>query len=281
MCDIQHFILTRFNLLLWQRDKEGAPVRTQSWLEHRFTLFESFSLPSLMRQTNQGFIWIVLFDSTTPEKYRQRIAGYKDICPQFEPVFVAPERGRFFANVFRDEMVKRLEASRIISTYLDNDDALNVRFVEDLRRRVVSLADGTFIRYSDGYQYYTKGQFVTRICYPKNHFVSVLERGNPTTLKGIYGYGGHFHIDENKTARIENIEGLPMWCEVVHEKNMINDANFFIGTRTVKDKDVLRRDFALEVPVDNTATVYVMKFLPRYAKTFVRRARNRLFGRKW
>lgn len=37
--DLQHFILTRFNLLIFNKDKKGQKVRSASWLEHRFALF--------------------------------------------------------------------------------------------------------------------------------------------------------------------------------------------------------------------------------------------------
>ena len=278
---MQHFLLTRFNILLWSKDKEGNAVRNVKWLEHRFALFERYCLPSVVHQTCQDFEWIVLFDSKTPERFRARIDAYKKACPQLVPVFVEPERGRYFANIFRDEIVKRLKGERVLTTYLDNDDALNVRFVVDLQQRAESLADGTFIRYSDGYQFYTEGGFMLRIHYPRNHFVSVVEKGDPATVRGIFGYGGHFHIDENKQARIENVARLPMWCEVVHEKNMINDANFIIGTRVVRDKNAMREGFAVDEDVETGAGVYWLKFLPRYIRTFVKRAKNKLFGRKW
>lgn len=278
---MQHFILTRFNILLWSKDKEGNAVRNVQWLEHRFALFKQYCLPSLMHQTCQNFEWIVLFDSKTPERFRAKIDAYQKMCPQILPVFVKPERGRYFATIFRDEMVKRLSGERVLSTYLDNDDALNVRFVEDLQRRAESLADGTFIRYSDGYQYYTEEQFMLRIHYPRNHFVSVVEKGDPSTIKGIFGYGRHFYIDVIAGVRIETVSGLPMWCEVVHEKNMINDANFLIGTKVIKDKKVLREIFSVNEDVDAGMGVYCFKFLPRYMRTFMKRAKNKLFGRKW
>jgi len=223
----------------------------------------------------------VLFDSTTPEPFLEKIDEYKKICTQYVPVMVAPERGRHFAAIFRDEIVKRMTGERVLSTYLDNDDALNVRFVEDIQLRAESLADGTFIRYSDGYQFYTEGDFLTQIHYTKNHFVSVVERGVPSAVKGIFGYGGHYHIDEIEAVKVENVENARMWCEVVHERNMINDANFLIGTKVVRDKDRLRRDFALDVDVDAGMGVYVLKFLPRYLRTFVKRAKNKLFGHQW
>lgn len=279
--ELQHFFLTRFNLLLWQKDKEGIPVRTTNWLDHRFMLFEKFCLPSIKNQTCQEFEWIVLFDSSTPEKYKERVYGYRKECLQLTPVFVAPERGRYFAEIFKEEINKRLVAKSVVSTYLDNDDALNVRFVEDLQQRALQASEGRFFYYDKGCQYYTEDKYLLQIHYPKNHFVSVVEKGNMNSVKGIFGYGRHYYIDTIKGAKIEHVKTDPMWCEVVHEKNMINDANFLLGTKMVKDSDSFRKYFAVDEEISTGMGVYVFKFLPRYMNTFVKRAKYRLLGRKW
>ncbi len=278
--ELQHFILTRFNLLLWNKDKEGFKVRSIKWLEHRFNLFEKYCLPSLKSQTCQDFEWIVLFDSTTPDKYKARIVEYQKKCPQLIPVYVEPEKGRYFAEIFRRVIVKRLNAKRVVSTYLDNDDARNVRFVEDLQRKALPVNEGTFINYNDGYQYYSEDGYLMRIHYPTNHFVSVVERGNPSTIRGIFGYGGHAHLGEIKGVQIVHIKNQPMWCEVVHGKNMVNDA-YFLKAKMVKDGNLLSREFGIEEIVESSLGIYAFKFLPRYAKTFVRRAKERMFGRTW
>ena len=153
--------------------------------------------------------------------------------------------------------------------------------MEDLQQRALSAADGTFFYYDEGYQLYIDYNYMMMIHYPKNHFVSVVENGNPTTLKGIFGYGGHFHIDKIEGVKIERIKNQPMWCEVVHEKNMINDANFFIGTKMVRDSELLRREFAIDETVRTGIVIYLFRFLPRYCRTFVKRAKSKLFGRKW
>lgn len=279
--ELQHFLLTRFNLLLWRQDKEGGKVRTTKWLEHRFLLFEKYCLPSIKNQTCQNFEWIVLFDSMTPERFKARIESHQKECPQLKPVFVEPENGWRFAEIFRTEIVKRLIAKRVISTYLDNDDALNVRFVEDLRQRALGTSDGTFFYYDEGYQYYTDDKFLLQIHYPRNHFVSVVEGSNLSEVKGIFGYGRHYYLDRIEGATIEHIKTDPMWCEVVHKKNMLNDANFLIGTKMVKDCDLLRREFAIDETIKTEIVIYVLRFLPRYCRTFVKRAKNKLFGRKW
>ena len=276
---LQHFILTRFNLLLWQKNKEGSKVRTIKWLEHRFSLYEKYCFPSIKGQTCQDFEWIVLFDSKTPEPFMAKIADYQRECPQMIPVFVEPYNGRFFAEIFRTEIVKRLKAERVLTTYLDNDDALNVKFVEDLQHRALSLADGSFVYYKDGYQYYTDYKYLMQIHYPRNHFVSVVERGDPTTVKGIFGYGGHYHIDEIEGAKIERITDQPMWCEVIHGKNMLNDA-YFLGAKMIRDENRLRCEFAIEESVKYGIKLYVFRFLPRYLRTFVKRSK-RYIKRKW
>lgn len=277
---VQHFILTRFNLLLWNKDKEGRPVRSRKWLDNRFFLFEKYCLPSIKNQTCQDFEWIVLFDGTTPEEYKKKVENFQKECPQLVSVYVEPQNGRYFAEIFREEVVKRMISKRIITTYLDNDDALNIRFVEILQKRVESLNNGTFITFTDGYQFYTGYQYVMQIHYPRNHFMSVVEEGNSVTLKTIYGYGSHYYIDRIKGVRIEKVPNLPMWCEVIHERNMGNDA-YFLNVKMIKDNGLLRRDFAIDDYIRHSAMLYLCRFLPRYTKTFIRRARNRLFGREW
>ena len=186
---IQHFILTRFNIRIFTQDKNGKAVRTADWLEHRFEVFERYCLPSIAKQTCKDFEWIVLFDSETPSEYKEKLPGYREVCPQFIPVFVEPSKGRYFRQIFRETVVDRVNAERVLTTYLDNDDALSVRFVEDIQRRASSLLDGTFVFYTSGYQYFTEFGLMLHVHYKRNHFVSVVEAGYPATLKTIYGYG--------------------------------------------------------------------------------------------
>lgn len=277
---LQHFILTRFNLLLWQRDKEGQKVRTMKWLDHRFTMFERFCLPSIKSQTCQDFEWIVLLDSMTPDRFKNKIAEYQKDYPQFVPVYFEPENGHLFPQIFRDEVVKRLTAKRVITSYLDNDDALNVRYVEDVQQRASSVSDGTFINYTDGCQYFSDYGYMMRIRYPRNHFVSLVEGGDHATVKTVFRYGGHYCIAKIDGVKIEHVKNLPMWCEVIHERNMGNDA-YFIGAKMLKDKKTLRKNYGIDETVKYGIGIYLCRFIPRYCKTFVRRTKYYFFGRHW
>ncbi len=168
--------------------------------------------------------------------------------------------------------MKRMKAKRVLSTYLDNDDALNVKFVEDIQQRVSTVKDGTFINYDDGYQYYADDKFLMRVHYPTNHFVSVVEKGEAASLKGIFGYGSHATIKKIKGAKIECVKNLRMWCEVVHEKNVMNDAKF-LNAIMVKNENVLKSDFAIDDKLKYGIGIYLRRFLPRYIKTFAWRTK--------
>ena len=278
---LQHFILTRFNLLLWKKDKEGDSVRTREWLEHRFWLFEKYCLPSVINQTCNRFEWIVLFDSSTPDYFKDKISVFQAKCPQLKPVFVQPEKGRLFAEIFRQEVLKRQIAPRVITTYLDNDDALNTRFVEDVQKRAGEVQTVTFFNYTHGYQFYTDYKYLLQVHYPRNHFVSVVENGTTSMVKTIYGFGSHYYIDRINNVKIERVENDPMWCEVIHERNMGNDAYFLLGTQMIGDRGLLRARFGINEDVESGTGVYLFRFLPRYIRTFFRRVKYFFFGRHW
>lgn len=46
-----HYLLTRFNLALWQEDKNGQTIDRGEWIRKRLELFETYCLPSVAGQT--------------------------------------------------------------------------------------------------------------------------------------------------------------------------------------------------------------------------------------
>lgn len=49
---------------------------------------------------------------------------------------------------------------------------------------------------------------------------------------------------------------------------------YFLKARMVRDEDLLRREFAIDETVKSGFGLYVIKFLPRYGRTFVRRVKE-------
>lgn len=151
---MNHFILTRFNLRLWENDKKNAPVRTVEWLKERFILFEAYCLPSILTQTSQNFKWICLFDIDTPVEYRSN---------------------------FRMQIKQHAnpDDEHLITTYLDNDDCLRKDFVERIQKLSEHSPFNTVFSFKYGLQYFTTYNLAIKIPYPNNHFLSYYEKYTP------------------------------------------------------------------------------------------------------
>lgn len=263
-----HFLLTRFNLPLWKIDKTNKTIDRKKWLEERMMIFETYCLPSLASQTSKDFTWIILFDKNTPENIKEKFKAYKDKCPQIVGIYVNKEAAWHFCEIFIQIINRCLERTgfsdgdTILTTYLDNDDALNVRFVEDVQQCAEYSGNGTVINYDKGCQYFSKYDVLADVTYCNNHFLTVKEVISSKSLhlgiRTCYGYGSHAFIEKKKMAKVCHIKtDIPMWLELVHNGNVINDVNikFHPHIRT-NDPDTLKREFGLNKIVRNTNRVY-------------------------
>lgn len=246
MKNFRHFIITRFNLPLYAKDKKNSPTRTDGWLRDRFGIFEAYCLPSVAAQECRDFTWLCLFDADTPGEYRERIEGYRGTCPAFTPVFYDGRQTQELAasldRTIRD--IVDAEGGRpewIISTNLDNDDALSVHAVGALRERIGADGDGVKVySFLYGYQYFAKPHLVTKMSYSNNHFLTLAEPYGEGRLNTIISFRHAAVTREMETVYVETPDG--MWLEVVHASNVANE--FRINSR-VKYITVMRsRDFS-------------------------------------
>jgi hypothetical protein len=147
---LQHFVLTRFSY----RDPypKAGKIRSSGgdWirgidplqphrLDFRFTLFEMVCLPNVLAQTNSNFDWILIIDKNLPAAYRERlrtkVAG----------------RARTYLHEFDpQEDIRRLDwlrpycfdnTTQILTTLLDDDDAIPLTFVEAIQRHIRDLGE--------------------------------------------------------------------------------------------------------------------------------------------
>lgn len=280
------FILTRFNIRLWNKDKKGQPTLTDKWLAQRFELFEQFCLPSIKKQSLQNFKWIVLFDADTPSFYKEKIERYKSECTSFFPCFVPEKEGRSFVRIFKKCILQEIEKGDvIITTYLDNDDALRYDYVETIRKMAPNVSDKTFISFRYGLQSYTELNIATRVSYRKNHFICLVEKyENPHDIRTVFGYGSHINVGKYKGTNVLLIETPEKeeWLELVHSSNMDNDVRMTFDTHLITDMEKLNREYGIIIKLaENSRRVYYTRFLGRAFSEVFRHIRLRIFGRKW
>ncbi|NSX55747.1 glycosyltransferase [Parasulfitobacter algicola] len=112
-----------------------APKR----LDHRFDLFEKFTLPSLRAQTDQNFTMILLTGEMLPAQYNDRLINLVQDLP-FVHIMQRPSLPHYRAIKQAFKSVDKADFTHRTTFRLDDDDALDNRFVEKLRHHSGSLA---------------------------------------------------------------------------------------------------------------------------------------------
>lgn len=139
--DIAHFILTRFCLRYSRHTDDVVDGPTmeridpleRSYLRRRLDLLETLAAPSVHGQSVRTFKWVVLIDPNIDEDIRLRLLEIERAVPQLvvteSRMPVAVTEGGWL-----DDLMDRRPAY-LLTTNLDDDDALDRHYVSRLQRR--------------------------------------------------------------------------------------------------------------------------------------------------
>jgi hypothetical protein len=234
MMKIKHFLITRFNLPLFSKDKYGAPTRTDAWLSRRFTLFEKYTIPSVSAQDCEDFHWLCLFAEDTPEKWKTRIDGYKSMS-FFYPFYLNAQQSCGLGDYLggSDGIIADFlggDEDFIVTTRVDNDDAIHKNMMGRVQEIVHEnpLKRRYAINFMYGFQYFEEANFLLRIAYPSNPFLTLVER--------MPFYRTVLDFDHSKVeAHIPTVNvrdsAVPDWIMLVHGNNVDNDIRLRAGMR--------------------------------------------------
>ncbi|QQP99047.1 glycosyltransferase [Lysobacter enzymogenes] len=100
----------------------------------RYSLFELTCLPSLLGQTSQDFDWFIVVDRDLPPSWRERLQALVAGRPRthlydYDPAQDLTETGWL-------QPYAPAHTTRLLTTILDDDDALPADFVEQMQRTV-------------------------------------------------------------------------------------------------------------------------------------------------
>jgi len=211
----QHFIITRFNIPLpnHTRDKNGKRTLTDAWMEERFSLFERICMPSIMAQTNQDFQWVVLFDAQTKERWRAHIQALQTQCPRLTPIFT--DRSSCVEAI--NELIED-RTEKVLTTRLDNDDALHREYVALVQRTAETKNADCFLLFRFGYS--LQGDTAVVRSHRYNPFSTFVEfRNNASPIRTVY-CSSHGHI--RRVAPLYYIKERPFWLVGIHDRNAVN-----------------------------------------------------------
>jgi hypothetical protein len=174
-----------------------------------------------MQAQSAKCVWLVFFDAHTPSDLRARIETHFG----YTPVWVD---GRFDNARVREYVAQLLPPhwDTLITTRLDNDDAVAVDFLARIQRAAVG-EDRLFLNCPFGYQW-ADGRLYYYLHFA-NPFMSFVERRRvpgdarvPATVMS----GNHEQV--RRTGRLRQVWGPPMWLQVIHGGNVINE---LVGVR--------------------------------------------------
>ncbi|MDD9206813.1 glycosyltransferase [Georgenia sp. 10Sc9-8] len=193
---------------------QGTRGIDPAWLGPRFDIFESVCAPSVLSQTAPDIEWLVFFDADTPEAYRLRATHLAEEFG-FLPVWLS---GEFTSSVAAREVVALLRPGdqRVITTRLDNDDALHPRYAEIVQDELGARTNG-YVTFPFGAQL-AAGEFFARL-YPSNPFLSRVEAAQGE-IGTVYA-ARHWLPREHRPKRIWTRH--PAWLQVVHGANLANE----------------------------------------------------------
>ena len=214
--EFRHVLITRFNVPMVgdysPTQQPGDRGITTEWLTHRFGFFERFCLPSVHGQTCQEFVWLVFFSDRTPAEFRERISAHAANWPVLRPVFV---------DAFDDETLRAqikgnefADAPWLITTRLDNDDALAVDFIAGVQKEF-SPSHRIVLNFPFGFGWRDGRVYLDR--QRSNPFTSLIEKTGE--MMTIYSQD-HRYLEQ--IAELRQLKTPPMWLQVIHNWNVEN-----------------------------------------------------------
>lgn len=206
---INHVLVTRFNLP--SQGAESLIRAKEGWLQDRIELFERHTVPTVLAQTTSNFHWIIYFDIESPSWLVERLKPLAE-AGVFTPLY---RQAVLWTDLLDDaRRVTGAAGDVLITTNLDNDDAIAVDFLERLQdavspgvREALFLSHG-LIRSAD--------RLFLRID-NNNAFCSVAE-----PWEGAITAWRDWHTLLGKHVPTRLIDGPPGWLQLIHERNVSN-----------------------------------------------------------
>ena len=220
-------ILTPYAMVVGWNARAAQRRAYVNSLASRLQTFEAFCIPSVLNQHQRPDYWLL----GVATEWREQVTPALNAVgahPWIKPVWQQQSREPVFAP-FQNEILSLLESSfsHVITTRLDNDDAINRWFIHHMKQYSAAVAhqhpelEDFWISFPFGAHYY-EGDY--RIyTNPANHFISRVQTVD------------HFTAAEMSTVLVINHTRLllpgegrrvflpittdPMWLEVVHGGN--------------------------------------------------------------
>lgn len=140
MTDVFHVLITRFSIRMSPdkgfRDKSTEWLFDESRLEHKLALFETVTFPSIIFGKRKPDLYLILVDEELPFRIKEKLEAVISKHPWVQ-TFTVPGQG--LVNMRNIQWIKesfKISTPFVLTTNIDDDDALGNGYVENLQLRV-------------------------------------------------------------------------------------------------------------------------------------------------
>lgn len=221
---MKHYLITEWNVDMLDLD----------WLHARQKLFERFTLPSVESQINKDFTWILVSDTRTPDSFKKVLEGYPAEVLYFN--FEDYDWGDLSADIDHEVMKRSVDlelidrplidyigtpdTDYIITSRLDNDDAISIDHIDKIQTSSKKLWKGTpfWLNLTRGYKYCDGN--VYPVTSPHSPFISFVEP--PVNIKTTYQTCHTLAQETEYPVEMIRKGHNPTWLQVIHGANLLN-----------------------------------------------------------
>ncbi|WP_136668381.1 glycosyltransferase [Flavobacterium sp. H122] len=238
----KHLLITRFNLRnpKWDFTKNNESLLNDEWMHSRMQLFKNFCLPSVCAQSTDNFQWLIYFDTTTSEIFKEEISKLVQEKNNIK-VFFIDGMNAFYPSI--KEYIKNITTPFLITSRIDNDDCIHKDFIKTIQQNF-NQQNFQAIDIIKGYSLQIEPEIILgKKEHIFNPFISLIEKNdNPKTV---------WLSDHNmwkKENRITRITDKRLWMSIIHQKNKVNE---FDGYGNV-NWNAINNDFVLSPSMNET-----------------------------
>jgi len=209
-------------------------------MAHRMGLFKNFCLPSVVNQSSEAFQWLLYFDVSTDNRFKDEIETLVKPFSHFKVFFI--EGMEAFRPAVQDFIAQDSGATPyLITSRIDNDDCIHRAYIQTIQQHFSSQEFMAI----DILKGYTLQISPTIMLGKKEHiynpFISLIEKNqSPKTV----WYSDH-NMWKKESRRME-VSNRRLWMSIIHEKNKVNQ---FDGYDAV-DWNTVRASFCLSKTMD-------------------------------
>jgi len=213
----QQLLITRYNIESTAASLVGMDPFSSGWIEHRDVLFRRYCVASVRNQTYRRFDWFVIFHPETPREYFNFLDGVG--------IVILARSMKEAVDVIQR---KHIRSDIVVSTRLDNDDAIAPDFMHQVK---ITVDDALHRGFGGGQNFLVSFENGIVVHAPTGRWRARSQSSPPflTMVEHLSAERswlsplGANHVEApNQFPTIFLNNEKPMWALVVHERNIRN-----------------------------------------------------------